>query len=114
MLPETHRRALLAAARIAGVASAIACSPKVATPPASELDACRDTVRAAFAANPDDRSEPVKTCCQALADAHDAQMARGASQSDWAERKDCCEALDWTGSMACTPWGPPTPPTMLA
>ena len=30
----------------------------------------------------------------------------------WENRNFCCEAMNWQGSMACTPWGPPTPPSL--
>ena len=28
-------------------------------------------------------------------------------------RPECCDVLNWRGSRACTPWGPPTPPKMV-
>ena len=31
---------------------------------------------------------------------------------EWENRNFCCDALEWQGSMACTPWGPPTPPAL--
>ena len=32
---------------------------------------------------------------------------------EWENHNFCCTAMNWQGSMACTPWGPPTPPAMV-
>jgi hypothetical protein len=57
----------------------------------------------------------LKACCQTIADArdaHNASDASGASPEPWADRNECCSLLDWSGSMTCTPWGPPVPPAL--
>ncbi len=139
MSPDTHRQALLAAARVACAAALISCAPKTSSAPAPEsllpaaLATCDATLAAVFPAKPmprDDaeqsewdtylaevearrsaaREQPeVIACCSDIAVSFGADIEAAVG---WTEREDCCEVLNWQGSTACTPWGPPTPPAM--
>ncbi len=136
-LKLSHRRALMATARIACVAALVGCAPKTVSPvgPAAEtpvstesvpfddqdqaastasVASCEETVEAAFAdsADPTAVGDDIKACCQTIAEAVDADPSEDTFA--FAHREECCTALDWRGSMACTPWGPPTPPAMTA
>ena len=73
------------------------------------LASCQAHVQGVFVAKTTPQSDLTKECCQ--------QVARSIpfdQTSSWAERDECCSLLGWNGSMACTPWGPPTPPAMRA
>ena len=54
--------------------------------------------------------ESEKACCVTLEAFYSANMDQ---MGEWETRGDCCPMLGWgqegTG-LACTPWGPPTPP----
>lgn len=85
-------------------------------PPAQDLEACRQSVADAFPdggtqRNPADVPDRLKQCCARIAAAEDAPETFG---QGWKERNACCSALDWSGSITCTPWGPPMPPAFLA
>jgi hypothetical protein len=57
-------------------------------------------------------SAEVTACCQVVAekvDRHWGDPNVDAGVFTW-PRTQCCSLLKWGGSMACTPWGPPTPP----
>ena len=64
-------------------------------------------------------SQEVKDCCALTAAYYDAlAIESGDGMYDytvidgWEYRNQCCSALEWSdGSTACTPWGPPTPPS---
>jgi hypothetical protein len=62
-------------------------------------------------------SQEVKDCCALTAEYYDnLAMANGVFDygviDSWTERSQCCAVNNWNdGSMACTPWGPPTPPS---
>lgn len=62
-------------------------------------------------------SQNVKDCCALTAEYYDnLAMANGIFDygviDSWTERSQCCAVNNWNdGSMACTPWGPPTPPS---
>lgn len=62
-------------------------------------------------------SQEIKDCCALTAEYYDnLAMANGFFDhgviDSWKERYNCCAVNDWNdGSMACTPWGPPTPPS---
>jgi len=82
-----------------------------------EIAACRQLVAKVVAARPRARvpnpggakpESEFEACCQKLADFH-SEADPGLSFDN---RAACCDALQWQGSMACTPWGPPTPPAM--
>ena len=89
--------------------------------PLSDFEECQPIIQAEFDNNsfPDPATVPqeVKDCC-ALTAAYYDELALEAGDSgwevlqNWTERDQCCSALEWSdGSMACTPWGPPTPPS---
>ena len=64
-------------------------------------------------------SQEVKDCCALTAAYYDAlAIESGDGMYDytviegWEYRDQCCTAIEWSdGSTACTPWGPPTPPS---
>lgn len=82
---------------------------------------CAPVLRGAFAdgAFPDATtvSQEIKDCCALTAEYYDnLAMANGIYDygviDSWTEREQCCAVNNWSdGSMACTPWGPPTPPS---
>ena len=115
MPPAARQRALRAAAAVAALT---ACTPKPTTPvpatvpPASaslSLDACLNVTEQA--ANDGDMSA-VLDCCTWLDDHFSAQLTNEdwSALDAWTTRDECCAAHNWQGGLACTPWGPPTPP----
>ncbi len=132
MRSETHRRALIAAARIAAGAAILgACSGPAEVPPETtvvsepteapanpvpaptpeEVLACTEMVdKADFKAEP--LAAELLACCSTLAEDADNRAVAGTLSQQFPHRNECCSALNWGGSMACTPWGPPNPPTM--
>jgi hypothetical protein len=102
--------------------------PSLNTPPLSEarreVETCQSQVDAALARGPLDDEHA--RCCRVLATnlfqpvddpasdqaTRDARQAADAEQW-WAASSSCC-ALIGSREGACTPWGPPTPPTRLA
>jgi len=90
---------------------------KIDSPQAGEsksVAACRakvgKLVESAKAGKLDEGSQAeFEACCQTLAEFH--SMPAG-DQSAFEARNTCCNALQWQGSIACTPWGPPMPPAM--
>lgn len=130
MSPQARHRALIAAARIACGGALLGCPSASTAPPQATVEAavpaeastpeslaaCQQTTAAAFpngeANDKKSVSAEVLACCQLVAEDHDAHGL--ANLGEWTERSGCCSALDWQGSSACTPWGPPTPPEMDA
>jgi hypothetical protein len=56
-----------------------------------------------------------RACCTLLVHENDARIQDGgADQLSMPYRDPCCDALDWRGSITCTPWGPPVPPELPA
>jgi len=128
MTKNVQLRALQAAARVAMVSTllgVVACDPSDTDTGSDTSDAvtdsgidctgdtvdttsCEEQVASDFLNDTVD--EDTADCCQEIAEGYDAVKLKG--MDDWAERHDCCELLGWDGSMACTPWGPPAPPTM--
>ena len=81
-------------------------------PPAqSKPTECLRHVAEVFASTPPKPTNKTKDCCQEIALHHDSHRS---APPPWPERNQCCELLNWQGSLACTPWGPPTPPHMPA
>ena len=88
-------------------------------PTESEFKECQPVISATFANDafpmPEDISQEVKDCCALTAAYYDALSFKTgdfALNTEWENRNECCSALEWSdGSMACTPWGPPTPPS---
>jgi len=70
----------------------------------SNVEECMDELRTNFRNN-----KATKDCCQAVAEYYDAANLEGLES--WDTRNECCELLEWQGSLACTPWGPPRPPS---
>ena len=128
---EIFQKALLATARVACCASLLAAcqkpEDKVSEPlgaqnqPESQPDSspaapmslgeCKTHTVAVFTAKTEAQNAETKDCCQMIAADYDQNDAM-VGQSKWPERYDCCSLLDWNGSVACTPWGPPCPPAM--
>ena len=61
---------------------------------------------------PGEGGAELAACCQVVAEKVDRSWGNpDAGLGSW-PRTQCCSLLGWQGSMACTPWGPPTPPAM--
>ena len=73
------------------------------------LSACRASVADTFAVDTPMPDANTETCCQLIANYYDQHYDE---MMEWEERNQCCDLLEWQGSMACTPWGPPVPPKM--
>ena len=121
MSPRARRRGLRAAAAVAAIALA-GCGPKKATPTEAKPDPVEPTAEtpaapatdfasceAAVAEKEAPLAETDAACCQTMAEHYSADMD---ALLDWETRDACCTLLEWRGSSACTPWGPPTPPAM--
>ena len=88
-------------------------------PTESEFKECQPVISAAFANDafptPDEVTPEVKDCCALTAAYYDALSFKKNDLNfnmEWGNRDQCCSALEWSdGSIACTPWGPPTPPS---
>lgn len=92
---------------------------KDAAAPTGPAPTCDQLVNAAFpdgGAWPDGKplvSKEVASCCEKILLGQEGDAGR-----NHPHRWDCCAALDWgQGSsqelgVACTPWGPPVPPSM--
>jgi hypothetical protein len=81
-----------------------------------DVTRCLAIVNAAF---PGDRgtegdtaSDEVRACCERVAAW--ASMPEGDWNGERWPRTSCCSLLQWRGSVACTPWGPPMPPSFEA
>ena len=73
-----------------------------------DLGDCETIIDSTFSqgTSPDSATEE---CCQLVAEYIDHNWDE---YDQWQYRSECCNLLEWQGSMACTPWGPPTPPAM--
>ena len=88
-------------------------------PSQTEYTECIPVITEAFADDsfpmPNEISQEVKDCCALTAAYYDALTAKTNDFNlivEWENKDQCCSALEWSdGSMACTPWGPPTPPS---
>ena len=87
------------------------------------ISSCEEIITEAFLENtfpdPATISTEVKDCCTLTAEYYDALALQDDGSYDWTvidqwtHRDSCCSATGWSdGSMACTPWGPPTPPSI--
>ncbi|MCP4918343.1 MAG: hypothetical protein GY913_15645 [Proteobacteria bacterium] len=118
----------MATARVACCAALVGCVP-TKTPPDTAADSgaatdspadtaidsleeCTEHVTEVFAEASPAPSDATEECCQTITEDYDTRDLEG--METWTERDDCCELLEWQGSMACTPWGPPCPPAMAA
>lgn len=98
-----------------------ATSPDVATPRcdaadparslADEAACCEPMVDAAIQADAGVASPRMMACCDALARWYDLPENRAGTWPSSPARGVCCEALNWQGTLTCTPWGPPVPPS---
>lgn len=88
-------------------------------PSEAQYAECQPVITEAFAEEdfpmPSEVSQKVKDCCALTAAYYDALTATTNDFNlvmEWENKNQCCSALEWSdGSMACTPWGPPTPPS---
>jgi len=130
-------RALWATARVAGLGAVIACAPRagVVIPEVPTTTSTDDVATDDTDVFVDE--EPV--CADLLADLADAYedgedvtspdedtalccddvLAEINESGTWPDTPEeqrahwaCCTALGWPGGLACTPWGPPAPPSM--
>ncbi len=88
-------------------------------PTQEDFEACQPIIESSFAKDgpqTENVSTEVRDCCALTAAYYDALTFNTDVPSinaidQWTHRYECCDALEWRdGSMACTPWGPPTPP----
>lgn len=111
MRSDIFHEALMATARVACCAALVGCVPTKSPHDTSLVDSDADT-------DSDSELDPVEECmgvideecCQTVAEHFDEQDLEG--MESWQDRDECCELLEWQGSLACTPWGPPCPPAM--
>lgn len=77
-----------------------------------DVESCLTRVQDALDADAAIRADAdVLACCSLLAQKNDERWQNSEADLWTAEqRSHCCSALDWNGSMSCTPWGPPAPP----
>jgi hypothetical protein len=85
-------------------------TPEPAAKAGPTLQECGDHTTAVFTTKKEKEGPLTKECCQKIAEHMDKTPEAGTAS--WKERGECCELLEWRGSMACTPWGPPCPPPM--
>lgn len=78
--------------------------------PAAEATCCEAVVDAAVRADAGVSSPRALACCAVLAAWYDLPAQRGGAWTSSEARYVCCSALNWEGSLTCTPWGPPVPP----
>jgi hypothetical protein len=72
------------------------------------LRACESKVATVFSTSNAEPTPETKLCCDALAN---EALDTGGSEAWMNLRPRCCELLEWA-TIGCTPWGPPTPPSM--
>jgi hypothetical protein len=113
MKKTTMEKALLATARVACCAAivGIGCNEKIDPSDTGEttLEDCQQLVERNIDWTSILITQETKDCCQRIAESYDENLE---DLNDWEQRDECCEHLNWEDSMACTPWGPPTPPTI--
>ena len=93
--------------------------PSDTDPTETQYAECKPIITEAFADDsfpmPSELSQEVKDCYALTAAYYDALTAKTNDFNlvmEWENKDQCCSALEWSdGSMACTPWGPPTPPS---
>lgn len=127
MRKDTFQKALMATAKITCCAGifGLGCDSKTTeTGELTETQECQEVIADKF---PDSDetvisalvSKKVKDCCTLVAEYYDelALQEDGSYDwsvvSEWEQRDQCCEALDWDIEVpGCTPWGPPMPPKL--
>ena len=84
-------------------------APVEAPPFPDGFDSCEETLQMAFSAESTEPTEPsdaAKECCTQYTTHLDS-----IGKMSGIYQVECCDILKWQGSRACTPWGPPTPPS---
>ena len=140
--------ALMATARIAGIAAVVACAPKSPAPPATagesaaaepvpsasdvaeegpaaptsvaspeDWQTCQTMTSEALgevpysavwdeSLRPKNVSPAVVTCCELMLAAYGDSSAPEPVEARWG----CCAVVGDAAAIACSPWGPPSPP----
>ena len=87
---------------------------------------CKDLLSETFQASktwPNPIPQEVKDCCNngiehyISLEKETDRISDTNSLFQWEYKDQCCDALDWnprTQTIACTPWGPPMPPTFAS
>ena len=83
-------------------------------PTPAELTCCPTVIDSAIRNDGKPSTPSELACCSALMNHNDELWNAGRSNQEPKYRGACCQALNWQGSMTCTPWGPPVPPTFLS
>ncbi len=83
---------------------------------------CNESIAGVFSEASPTPDAATESCCLLVAQYYDKNYDDLDDQEDWdsdgitawEHRYECCDLLGWSQSntMACTPWGPPTPPEM--
>jgi hypothetical protein len=82
-------------------------------PTESEARCCQETLTALLPAGTREVPPEALPCCRASAAWQDRALRGGPDAGiEFPQRDECCQALHWQGSLTCTPWGPPVPPTL--
>ena len=137
MTPKSFNAALKATARIAccaGLVGLVACETKVedsasdpdtaladsvpenqiVVPEEPTFDACMEAIDAGYA-DPDFDTSELLDCC--LLTTETVGFEALYNDPEYADlNENCCQEIVNQGefSAACTPWGPPTPPSMCS
>jgi len=113
---DTFQKALIATARLTCCASlfGLACNDSF-TDSGSQIQECEEIITDKFqdsTSTPIITSKEVTDCCLLAIEYH---TETSEDVFEWEYRNQCCEALDWPIDItACTPWGPPMPPTFAS
>ena len=132
MNAHIFNKALQATARVAccaGLVSIVGCEtkssdtekdtaqtdsegPEIVVPEDPTFDQCLEAISAGFAATDFDTSELLECCLLATDEVGYDSLHNDPQYADLKE--NCCAQIAAQNefSPACTPWGPPTPPTM--
>jgi hypothetical protein len=137
MNPNVFQEALMATARIAccaGLVGLVACQTKtddsasdpdtavadsqpedqIVVPEEPTFDACMEAIDAGYSDPNFDTSELLDCCLLTTEEVGYDALYNDPQYADLNE--NCCEEIMTQGefSGACTPWGPPTPPSMCS
>lgn len=117
MKQDTFQKALMSTARLTCCASlfSLGCTNDTSTDSGSQIQECEEVITDKFQDSTSSAiitSRKVKDCCQLAIEYHSEILD---DVFEWEYLTQCCEALDWPIDMtACTPWGPPMPPTFAS
>ena len=117
---HVHEAALRAAAQLVFALGAAGCAnpePVAARAPAPApapptADECLRVIATADESTM--TSQRFVGCCVQLAATERAMNSQGGTIWNAQQRFACCAALQWDGSLGCSPWGPPAPPPFMA